>query len=83
MILPSKHIRLSESYIGLGAFLVKLLENPITLDECWTKFKKEYIETKIIKKHQSIDNIILTLELLYCIGIVDINDKGEIYNVPR
>ncbi|NFO31095.1 hypothetical protein FDB41_12520 [Clostridium botulinum] len=83
MILPSKHISLSESYIGLGAFLVKLLNKPMTIDECWKKFNEELIQTRVIKKQHSLDNVILTLELLYCIGIIDINDKGEIYNVYK
>ncbi|WP_394884013.1 ABC-three component system middle component 6 [Clostridium butyricum] len=83
MILPAKHISLSESYIGLGAFFIKLLDKPITLDEFLVNFNKKFIETKLIRKHHSIDNIILTLELLYCMGIIDISDKGEIYNVSR
>ncbi|WP_244832992.1 ABC-three component system middle component 6 [Clostridium sp. BJN0001] len=83
MILPSKHISLSESYIGLGAFLVKLLNKPIILDDILKKFNEEFVETKLLTEYHSIDDIILTLELLYCMGIVEINDKGEIYNVSE
>lgn len=35
MIMPKKHILLSESYIGLGAFVLQILTSPLTLDSCW------------------------------------------------
>ena len=48
MILPSKHIRLSESLLGLGAVLLDFLNAPMTIDELWFKFleinSKDYFE---------------------------------------
>lgn len=81
MILPSKHLNVSESLIGLGAFIVSILNKPMLVDDCWIELNRKYIETKKIKKHHSFDNFILTIELLYCIGLVDINREGEIYCV--
>lgn len=83
MILPSKHIELSESLIGLGSFIVKILRVPTTLDECWKELNELYINKGKIKKHHSFDNFILTIDLLYMIGVIDVNLKGEIYNVSK
>lgn len=81
MILPSKHIKLSESLIGLGAFVVSIVKKPLTIDECWKQLNEDYINTGKLKKHHSFDNFILTVDLLYMIGVIEMNSKGEIYNV--
>lgn len=78
MILPSKHIYLSESLIGLGAFVISLISMPISIDECWQKLKDNYLDTGVIKKKHNFDNFVMTVELLFMIGAVDINEKGEL-----
>ncbi|WP_069997797.1 ABC-three component system middle component 6 [Cellulosilyticum sp. I15G10I2] len=83
MIMPSKHMQLSASLIGLGAFILKILDTPLTVDECWNRLNKEYIERGIIKKKHSFDNFILTVDLLYMIGAVNLSSGGEIYNVHK
>ena len=80
MIMPSKHIELSESLIGLGAFVVSIIEKPITIDECWNILNKKFIETKIIRKRHSFDTLVLTIDMLYMLGLIEINEKGELYN---
>lgn len=41
MILPSKHISLSESLLGLaGILLTFLAKRPYTLDELWQEYSK-------------------------------------------
>lgn len=83
MIMPKKHISLSESYIGFGAFILKVLSKPMTIDECWTKIHNKYIDKGLISKKHSFDSMILTIDLLFALNIVNINDKGEIYNVHK
>ncbi|RUR40506.1 hypothetical protein ELS18_04625 [Clostridium perfringens] len=79
MILPSKHIKLSESLIGLGAFIIELLDKePMTLEDSWEKFNKEYIDTGIIRKKHSIDTYVDAIMLLYMMGAIDMNDKEEL-----
>ena len=81
--MPKKHISLSESYIGLGAFVIEILKVPMTVDECWKKLKKVYIEKGVISKKHSFDSFILTLDLLFALNAINVNDKGEIYNVSK
>ncbi|MDK0737912.1 hypothetical protein P5E70_04570 [Clostridium perfringens] len=79
MILPSKHVKLSESLIGLGAFIIELLNNePMSLEDSWERFNKEYIDTEIIRKKHNIDTYIDAIMLLYMVGAIEINDKEEL-----
>lgn len=78
MILPTKHIRISESLIGLGGFLIKLLNEPMTIDKLWIKFSK--YNNKKLPAYHNFDNLVLSINLLYMMGIVEINEKGELYH---
>ena len=78
MILPSKHIKLSESFIGLGGFLLKLLKETMTIDDLWTKFQKVN-NTSQYPAYHSFDNVVLGLNLLFSIGAIEIDEKGKIY----
>ena len=79
MIMPGKHIYMSESLLGLGAFVLSLLESPKSLDKCWSDLNKIYIDTGEIKKKHSFDSFMLSIDFLYMIGSIDINETGEIY----
>ena len=81
MIMPKKHITLSESFIGFGAFILEVLTIPMTVDTCWEKLYNSYIKKGLISKKQSFDNYILTLDLLFALGAINMDDKGAIYNV--
>jgi hypothetical protein len=78
MILPSKHIKLSESLIGLSGFLLKLLKEPVTIDDLWAKFQKVN-NTPIYPAYHSFDNVVLGLNLLFLMGAINIDEKGKIY----
>jgi hypothetical protein len=83
MILPSKHIRISESLLGLGGYLLKYLGNePQSIDQLWFKVSKQNNAKKSFSYH-SFDNLILSLNYLYIIGAIDINTEGLIYNASN
>jgi len=81
--MPKKHITLSESYIGFGAFILEVLTSPMTVDMCWDKIYNTYIKKGLISKKQSFDNFILTLDLLFALDAINMNDKGDVYNVSK
>ena len=83
MIMPKKHISLSESYIGFGAIVLEILTLPMTIDDCWEKIQKQYIGKGLITAKHSFDSLILTLDLLFALSIVEVNEKGEVYNVYK
>jgi hypothetical protein len=79
MILPSKHIRLSESLLGLSAVLLEFLQTPISVDELWFKFSAINNSRDKFPAYHSFDNVVLALNILYSMGIVDIEENGNIY----
>lgn len=80
MILPTKHLRISESLLGLGGYLLKYLnEGPQTIDQLWFKVSKQNNTKKSFSYH-GFDNVILALNYLFIIGVIEINSEGKVYN---
>jgi hypothetical protein len=78
MIFPSKHVRLAESILGLSAFVLKFLQNPKNIDILWGEVKQIYNSSSFPANH-SYDNFILAIDYLYLVGIINTNEKGEIF----
>jgi hypothetical protein len=74
MLLPTKNIKLSESLIALGAFVLKFLDKPKNIDQVWAEIK----QINNTSLNHSYDNFLLSLDFLFTIGIIDINKKGEL-----
>lgn len=67
MILPTKHITLNKSLLGVGGLLLGHLAKPRTLTSLW----------ETVKDHPDIvtyERFILSLDFLYIIGAVDLRD---------
>jgi len=80
MLLPSKHLKISESLFGLGAYLLKYIgDEPQTIDQLWFKVSKQNQSKRSFSYH-GFDNLILALNYLFMIGAIEINKEGEIYN---
>lgn len=77
MILPKKHIRLSESIFGLSSVILSLIQRPVTFDELWSSFQK-INNTVTLPVHHDLDNFILGLTFLYTIGAVKEDKRGKI-----
>lgn len=76
MILPSKHIKFSQSILGLSGFLLDQLNDPKTIDELWSKYTKSSV--KRFPSFHDFDNVILAVNLLFIIGAIDLSDDGKI-----
>lgn len=79
MILPSKHIKLCESLIGLSSFLYELLTSRMTVDELWRKFNKKVNAGEFPTQH-SFDNFILAIDLLYILSRVELSENKILRN---
>jgi hypothetical protein len=67
MILPDKHVNLHQSILGGGAALLEQLTRPSTVTGLWERSKAK----------SDIDNFerfILTLDFLFAIGALEIQD---------
>jgi hypothetical protein len=81
MILPSKYISISESFIGLSALILEILsDRSLTIDTLWKKFEKKYIISKKINNPPTFQKYIYLLEFMYLTNMITYNDKGEIIN---
>jgi len=82
MVMPQKHISLSESLIGLGAFILNVIKDKRkTLDIVIKDVDKLINKNKNEKIYNNIDNIVLAIDYLYTIGAIDIDDEGRVFNV--
>jgi hypothetical protein len=75
MLLPDKHISFGESLLGFGAHLLPLIDRPITVDALWRKHQKV---ASTYPAYQSFDNLILSLDALFAMGLLDLTEAGEI-----
>lgn len=77
MILPKKHIKVSESIFGLGSVVIELINKPKTFDDLWNDFQKVN-NTKKLPSHHSLDNFVMALNFLFIIGVIQEGEKGVI-----
>lgn len=78
MLLPAKHIKLSESLIALGGFVLKSLNKPKNVDHIWAEIRQTN-NTSFFPANHSYDNFLLSIDYLFIIGAIDTNPKGELF----
>ncbi len=67
MILPDKNIFLQFSILGAGGVVLKELRKPETVSSLWEKLKNK-------QEIQSFEKFVLTLDFLYSINSIEINE---------
>jgi hypothetical protein len=67
MILPSKHINLSNCVLNISAILLSRLTIPTTVTSLWD-------ETRFIPEIMTFDRFIVGLDLLYLLGLIDFSN---------
>jgi len=77
MILPDKHITISQSLLGLGGYILTVLDSPQTIDELWQQLEKTLGSSKFPTKH-TFENMIMALNFLYMIRAIDYTPEGKI-----
>jgi len=83
MILPSKHIRFSESLLGLGGVILNFITEPLTIDEIWYKYSNINNKKNGFPAYHNFDNLVLAINYLFLIGVIEINKNGKIYNAAN
>ena len=67
MILPTKHLKLSNSLLNVSATLLKNIDSPKTVTLLWN-------ETKNMSEIRTFERFILGLDLLFIMGVIDFKD---------
>lgn len=74
MVLPDKYTSLESSLLYCGALILKALgSKSLTIERVWNKFSRLF-------KGASYEKFIDSLLVIYMLGYVECNDKGEIFN---
>ncbi len=80
MILPTKHIALSESIIGLAGYLLTFLKDgSYSIDMVWDHLANPKDDIGACFVRHSIDNVVLAIDFLYMIGSIDVDGDGRIF----
>ncbi len=76
MILPTKHVRADRALIGVGAELLDILKQPMTMSRLWDEMRGR---RSLHVPNAPIDYqwFVLSLDLLYMIGALEF-DRGLI-----
>jgi hypothetical protein len=81
MILPNKYVTLSESYFGLSALILDVLENKsVTIEKLWNNFERKYILSRKLKNPPTYQKFIYVLEFMYMCDMISYNERREIFN---
>jgi hypothetical protein len=67
MILPTKHISVSRSFLGSGAIIIEQMNHSETITTLWNKVSTN-------PNFDSFEKFILTLDFLYMIGAIQIDE---------
>jgi len=67
MILPTKHLTLTNSLLNTGAVILQHLEESQTVTLLWTR-------TRTLPEIKSFERFCLGLDFLYILGLVDFQD---------
>lgn len=67
MILPTKHISENEAILGVGATILRHLDNPITVSGLWER-------TKIESNVGTFERFVLAADLLFIIGAIELRE---------
>lgn len=69
MLMPDKHIRFSESLLGLGSYVLDSLSAPQTIDDLWEGFGKARKAGTYPAPH-TFENLVFAVDILFAIGAV-------------
>lgn len=73
MILPSKHLSQDRALLTVGATILRHLSIPVTISALWEKLQRS-AAGKTDSPHLRYDTFVLTLDMLYLIGVIDLKE---------
>jgi hypothetical protein len=67
VILPTKHLPLERTLLAAGAQLLGQLSRPVTISGLWDRVRQDVA-------FPSFDHLVLALDVLFALGMVDLED---------
>jgi hypothetical protein len=68
MILPTKHIGLQRSLLGIGADILLVAREPMTVSRLWEEFKRARVGSEA--RRVPFEWFVLALDLLFIVGAI-------------
>jgi hypothetical protein len=78
VLLPDKHVRICESILGLAAFVLAKLSDPLPFDQVMSVLTPEF-ETPAWPAYHNTETVTLALCFLYSAGLVDVSEDGDVF----
>lgn len=76
MILPTKYLNSDETLLGVGNFIIKNVSSNVSLSTLWERVKKN-------ENVYSFERFLLALDMLFIIGIIDLDNENNIIRVKQ
>jgi len=74
MILPTKHISQENALLSIGSHILKLLSKEKTVSALWEEILVTHRDKQKSNSGMSYDWFVLTLDFLYTIKAIELND---------
>lgn len=74
MVIPSKHLKICDSLVGIGTLVIDALDSPRSFAAVCTEVS---LHTSLVDvpKEQAIERILLAVDFLFCVGIVELRKE--------
>jgi len=77
-LLPEKHVRLNETFLGLGACVLESLQSAKTLDTLWEDIREIKNKKKTLPPKVSFEDLVMAVDFLFAIKAVKKNEDGSV-----
>ena len=78
LLLPHKHVRFCNSLIGLAGFVLRLLNEPRTLDELWALIDRDNSDWY---SRPPFEHVVLAVDILFAIGQIELVHDNRIRRI--
>jgi hypothetical protein len=75
LVFPDKHIRFSESLLGLGSMILSSLTSPKHVDNLWQELRNTQNDSGLFCNH-NFENLVLAIDILFAMGMLKMTPGG-------
>lgn len=79
MLLPSKHIKVSDSIITVAGLVLSVLDHPMSLDVLWKQYCLKGTQIADFEIKHNFTHFYLSICFLYATSAIDLNESGLVY----
>lgn len=78
-ILPEKHVRISESLLGIGALVLEIIKGGSrNIDSIWSSLRQKASIREKVNGTVTFDSLILAIDGLFAMGFVELDEEGRL-----